>query len=228
MEKPNPKQRHLLKVYKKTLTLSQPLFEIALGVMLGDASLQTQNGGLSYRLKFSQAEKLHREYLLHLHDVFADWVLSPPFFNEKRQMWSFQTFSHCDFNKIAQLFVIDDDGLSCKKTIKPDLIQKYVTPRSLAYWWMDDGGKSCYNKDYQRKGFVFNTQGFTLTNVRLLCDGLTQKFGLHCWPKPNKKGFLIVISALSYDKMMCLLDPYLIPSMRYKLPLSFTEKTLHE
>jgi len=31
---------------------------------------------------------------------------------------------------------------------------------------MDDGGLLSYNKDYVRKGLVFNTQGFTLQFLR--------------------------------------------------------------
>jgi hypothetical protein len=40
-----------------------------------------------------------------------------------------------------------------------------ISPVSLAYWFMDDGGLLSYNKDYVRKGLVFNTQGFTLQEV---------------------------------------------------------------
>jgi hypothetical protein len=47
---PNSK---LLKEYKDSLIkLSQVQWEAAIGLMLGDASLQTQNKGKSYRMKF--------------------------------------------------------------------------------------------------------------------------------------------------------------------------------
>jgi len=41
----------------------------------------------------------------------------------------------------------------------------YVVKITLAYWFMDDGGLLSYNKDYVRKGLVFNTQGFTLQEI---------------------------------------------------------------
>jgi hypothetical protein len=85
---------------------------------------------------------------------------------------------------------------------------------------MDDGGKSCYNREYERRGFVLNTQGFTVSDVEILCHGLTSKYGLKCWPKANKKGFIIVISGDSYKLMMSLIDDFIIPSMRHKLPYS--------
>lgn len=54
MQKPTARQRKLLIEYKKTLSLYQELFEIGIGTLLGDASIQTQDQGKPYRLKFSQ------------------------------------------------------------------------------------------------------------------------------------------------------------------------------
>lgn len=43
----------LLRQYKKSLVeLSPTQKEAAIGLMLGDASLQTQNGGKTFRMKF--------------------------------------------------------------------------------------------------------------------------------------------------------------------------------
>lgn len=218
MKKPLPTQKKELKLYKNSLVLSQKQFDIAVGCLLGDASIQTQDQVKTYRLKFQQSDNLHREYLFHLHEIFNEWVLSPPFFNLERQMWSFQTISHSEFAKLAHLFVLDENGIKCKKHIKHFLIENYLTPMGLAYWFMDDGGKSSYNKDYVRRGFVFNTQGFEKSHVEFLSQGLKKKFGFDCWIKPNKKGYVIVISAKSYEKMMALFDRFLIPSMRHKLP----------
>nr|YP_009138091.1 LAGLIDADG homing endonuclease [Lobosphaera incisa]AKF78649.1 LAGLIDADG homing endonuclease [Lobosphaera incisa] len=197
--------------------LSQEVFEVAIGTVLGDASVQTQNNGKTYRLKFSQSSK-HKDYLFDLHEIFRDWVLSPPHFNEKRNMWSFQTKADQEFKKIATLFFDLDPNGSKKKQIMP-CIEKYITPRVLAYWFMDDGGKACYNKDFPRKGLVFNTQGFSEDHVIFLVNILKNKYQLNCWHKPNKKGFIIVISGNHYNKWRGLVDPYLHPSMVYKLPL---------
>lgn len=218
MQKPTSRQRNLLKVYKTTLSLSQSQLEIALGLLLGDVSIQTQDKGKTYRLKFQQSENLHREYIFHLYDIFNEWSLSPPYFDEKRNMWSFQTISHHEFLPLAELFILDENKVKCKKHVKPVLIEKYFTPLSFAYWFMDDGGKSNYNKDYPRKGFAFNTQSFTEQDVELLCDGLHKKFGLECWKRRNKNGFVVVISARNYDLMMSLLGDLVIPSMKHKLP----------
>lgn len=218
MNKPTATQRKLLNQYKQTISLSPLLFEISLGTLLGDVSIQTQNQGKSYRLKFQQSENLHGDYLHHLHDQFHDWVLSPPYYNKKRNMWSFQTFSHSDFNRLADIFVFDSQGNLCKKHSKPDFVERYLTPRAFAYWIMDDGGKSSYNKDYERKGFALNTHSFPKDQVEILCKGLQTRYGLNCWLKPNKNKWIIVISGHDHEKMMDLISEFIIPSMYHKIP----------
>lgn len=46
--------------------------------------------------------------------------------------------------------------LTKKKLISKDLIKDYLTPRGLAYWFMDDGRKLDYSSN-NGKGIIFNT-----------------------------------------------------------------------
>nr|YP_008816001.1 putative LAGLIDADG homing endonuclease [Closterium baillyanum]AGZ90269.1 putative LAGLIDADG homing endonuclease [Closterium baillyanum] len=80
---------------------------------------------------------------------------------------------------------------------------------------MDDG--SIASK--QRLGTVLHTQGFDLSEVQILCQELTQKFGLKCWPKLNKRKYCIVISGHSFDIIISPASrPWVIPQMAHKLP----------
>lgn len=56
---------HQLKEYKKTLKLTKEQRSILIGVLLGDAHLETQDQGQTYRLKFAQSVA-HKPYLDHL------------------------------------------------------------------------------------------------------------------------------------------------------------------
>jgi hypothetical protein len=112
--------------------------------MLGDASLQTQNKGKTYRLKFEWGDK-SKIYLDHVYSLFDEWVLSEP--HKKVRIspagnevinWGFQTISHAAFNPLAQLFLDQKT-----KIISTDLIKNHLTTRGLAYlvfgWWWKVG-----------------------------------------------------------------------------------------
>jgi LAGLIDADG DNA endonuclease family len=47
-----------------------------------------------------------------------------------------------------------------KTIVKDGLIRDHLTPRGLAYWFCDDGGKLDYSSN-KGKGIVFNTHSFT-------------------------------------------------------------------
>jgi LAGLIDADG DNA endonuclease family len=67
-----------VKEYKNSLfELTKIQWETAIGLMLGDASLQSQNGGKTYRIKFEWGNR-NKPYALHVHKIFDEWVLSEP------------------------------------------------------------------------------------------------------------------------------------------------------
>ncbi len=218
------KSRSLLKRYKAQLhSLSLPEKEAAVGVMLGDASLQTQDGGRTHRLKLLQGEK-NRLYLCHLSELFSDWILSPPApqhrvsaLGREARAWRTQTMSHRAFNELAEIF-LPDGG---KKSIPPNLVGEHLTPRGLAYWLMDDGGRSNCNRDRpELRGMTINTQGFTEEEVTWLSNGLRLHFRLDCWVGRDKGRWVITILGRSFPHLMRMVGPYLHPSMLYKFPLA--------
>ena len=211
-----------LKEYKDSLielTIEQK--EAIIGLMLGDASLQSQNKGKTYRIKFEWGDK-NKAYVLHVFNLFDEWVLSQPHKKERLSPkgnlvinWGFQTFSHKAFNYLAELFLLDKGG---KKGISENLVLDHLTPRGLAYWFMDDGGKLDYNKNSKNRSVVLNTHSFTEYEVRLMAEQLSRKFDLLCEVRSNKNKKVIVIKNESYQAFYALINPYLIHEMKYKLP----------
>lgn len=229
--KPNKMKKELLigispnskamKEYKKSLTcLTIKQREASIGLMLGDASLQTQNNGKTHRLKFEWSDK-SKPYLYHVFNLLDEWVLSNP--HKKTRIspkgnlvitWGFQTLSHEAFNFLAKLFFKDN----LKKGISESLIINHLTEVGLAFWFMDDGGKLDYNKNSKNKSLVLNTQSFTDKEVGMLAAELKVKFHFDYEIKSNKGKKVIVISHDSYPLFYKLVSPHIIPEMRYKLP----------
>lgn len=188
-------------------------------MILGDASLQTQNKGKTYRMKFEWSDK-NKAYVDHVYNLFDKWVLSEP--HKKTRIspngntvihWGFQTISHKAFNPLAELFISSN-----KKSIKDSLIKNHLTNRGLAYWFMDDGGKLDYNKNSKNKSIVLNTQSFTELEVIKLSNELKEKFKFNTQIRSNKSKKVIIITAESYLLFRSSIDNYIIPEMVRKLP----------
>lgn len=238
-------QSKALKQLKQHLKLTRLQKQVLVGILLGDAHLSTQDKGKTYRLHIYQSAK-HENYVLHLYDIFKEWVLTKPtkktrFYktgllkDKQACMISFKTLSSSAFRFYAHSFYTQKIGLAQKKV--PKIIHRYLTARGLAYWFMDDGSL----KSKQTKGVYLNTQGFSLIDVENLCVVLRNKFELKA--KVVKKNptsalvlnakhsteqnvftafkpeyFQIYISAESYESFKNLIKPYLISEMLYKFP----------
>lgn len=132
----------LVKEYKNSLTkLTADQFQASIGLMLGDASLQSQNKGKTHRMiaprQFEWGNK-NKPYLIHVYNLFDEWVLSPahkktrisPKGNEVTN-WAFQTISHLAFNELAELFLSKNN----RKGVAKNLIRDHLTEKGLAYWF---------------------------------------------------------------------------------------------
>jgi len=91
------------------------------------------------------------------------------------------------------------------------MIHRLLTPRALAYWYMDDGSI----KSQHHKAVRFNTQRYSVEDVDLLIKVLETKF--HLKSKRLKTG-QIEISGRSFETLSSLMFKYLLPEFYYKFP----------
>ena len=205
--------------------LNEELLQTSIGVLLGDCSIQKNKSKSSekYRLKFLQGEK-HKEYIYHLHERYKDYVISQPFYDKKRKTYSFQTIFHSDFKVLSSIF----HNSEYQKSIGEYFMKNNISPIILAYWFMDDGGLLSYNKDYPRKGIVFNTQGFSFSEVEILSQNLNKTFNLESWVKNEKGKPIIAVSGKKYSSIKSIIFPHIIDSMKYKLPKERQRKKKQE
>ncbi len=202
--------------YKSTLPVSSVQREALVRLLLGDACLETQNRGRTYRLKIEQSAQ-QEAYVNHLYSLFKEWVLTPPGARSKRASTgavttnlAFQTVSHSAFRFFAQQFYADG-----RKTV-PELIHHWLTPRGLSYWFMDDGSL----KSSQSKGVILNTHCFDQQDVERLARCLRDHFGLQVTPRRQPDGVQLYVSGRSFETFLAVIDPYVIAEMRYKVPLA--------
>lgn len=219
----------LLTSYKETLTsLNDIQRDVLIGTLLGDASMQAMKGDQESNVKFEQ-KIAQMDYVNHLYEIFQDFVGTPPQVRnitgggakDRQSVW-FRTYRHPLFAFYKELFYKVDENGKQIKIVPPD-IRNYLTPRALAYWYMDDGSvmrrENKYvtenNKEYVT--YVLNAQGFTYSDQLILVEALKEKLNLTTSLWKDKDSHKIAILTVSRDTFRELISPYIVPSFRYKL-----------
>jgi len=198
--------------YKKTLKLTRKQKEILVGLILGDGHLETLNNGRTYRLKVEHSLK-QREYLDWLYLHFKDWINKTPEIRKRTSLgkvietYGFTTYTSSVFRFYAQQFY--QNG----KKIIPKIIDKIITPQSLAIWFMDDGSI----KSKMHKTLLIHTHGYSKNDLILITEILQKKFGLKIGLQKQYDKWRLYIFSESVDNFKKIISPYILQSMRYKL-----------
>ena len=198
---------------EKVPKLTKEQREVIIGILLGDAHLETTNGR-TYRLKVEGSWK-HREYIWHLYEVLKTLATSEP--KERVREYKGKRYRKVWFNThyTGRLRFFAHQFYRDGRKVVPRLIHRWLTPRALAYWFMDDGSI----KSHQTRGLIINTQGFSRKEVERLVKVLREKYGLKCKERRQREGYQIYISAESYQRFKEIVQEYMHPSMMYKLSL---------
>ena len=210
--------------YKKTLPeMPQELLDIAIGMLLGDASIYKVSHH-AY-LKFEQGYK-QQEFLEHLFLKFQRYCfMESPGKRYKlpqgdlKSFW-FKTFSHPSLTPLFSLFYPKNTR---KKQVWSGLVRDYLTAQGFCYWVMCDG-----SLQKNRKTLILHSQGFSKQENQVLSDELNAKFQLHSRVLSHKhKYFVLEIPFQDAAIVSALLKPYVLLSFKYKFP-GMEKKSIEE
>lgn len=95
----------------------------------------------------------------------------------------------------------------------------YLTDHGLALWFMDDGSMNC-NKN--KAGEITSLHGTICTQcseeeAKMIVDFLTYQYGIPAKLRKNKGRYDIGFATKACHKLADVIQPYMIPSMMYKL-----------
>ena len=209
---------NLIEENKKALRLTQKQRDIIVGLLLGDGHLETQNQGRTYRLKVEHSV-MQQAYAEWLQTIFREWIrpsgLHIRYKDDKPFSVSFSTLSHGSLRFYGQQFY---DG---RKKVIPKMLAKMLSPLSLAIWFMDDGSL----KSERHATYVIHTLGYTLEDLRIVQDTLLKKFSIETRLHRQKgKYWRLYIPRVSAKKFRDTIEPFLLPSMRYKFGTHMPKK----
>jgi hypothetical protein len=215
--------------YKVGLKLTNHQRDLLAGCSLGDAGIALRPNGLTAWVKFEQTYEVdrggsRREYVEHLYQVIKPFVGAPPkvyrrrYYHKEEDVYRrskhFRTYSHECFlfyNNAFKTSWVDEKGKLRTKKIVPEDIHRWLNPRSLAYWLMDDGGKG------GSSGYVLHTEGFTHSECKRLAKALGTVFGFVVSIQRDRQYYNLYIPAKSRDHFTEVVYPHIVPEMRWKL-----------
>ena len=206
-------------LYKLTLTLTLIQRDIIIGTLLGAATIPKQKDNSDYNLKFEQTIR-QKDYVWHLYQIFRPFVGTPPKVRQIRggnakdreSIW-FRTYRHSAFHFYYNFFYpVDPENLSERKKRVSASIHEVLTPRAVAYWYMDDG-----NWDQRCNRYRFNTQSFVYADISILKAALKRNFNLDTSFEKDRTFYLLRIQPHCNLAFCELIKPYILASFEYKL-----------
>ena len=194
------------------MKLTKQQTEILVGTVLGDGFLQ-KTGTKNARLRLEHSDK-QKEYLLWKGTQMSRLFQGKPTFLSRVHPKSGETYSYARWQSSAspelgvwQRYFYKEG----KKTISAD-IGKYLTPLSLAVWYMDDGYLSPDKSSFIYLGRVSKEESEILQNA------ITKNFSIEAkiYDKKNK-GFALYFPVEETKKLHALIKSFIHSSMLYKL-----------
>jgi hypothetical protein len=211
--------------YKKSLKLTCEQKDILVGTLLGDASIACKKGK-PVCVKFEQ-KATREKYIPSLFMIFEPYVGTPPrrrtFENAYHKtkpgqsVW-FRTYAHESLLFYENLFYIRNQEDKRIKRV-PKNIHKLLTPRALAYWFMDDGSSQWSKTTHRLKYHVLNTQGFSLSDQKILVLALKRNFHLNVNINKDRTYYRLYVCADSITHFKDLIRAYVHDDFLYKLDL---------
>ena len=200
----------------KTYNLTPEMESIIVGTTIGDAWIGYVYKGCKYpKYQCTHCEK-QKTYILTIYEKLKP-IMTPSIVEypeEEKTIRGKRTFA-------TKHYTIASRNCDClvpyreafypngKKIIPTDFIKDKFTDISLAYWFMDDGGK-----DKQSNSYILNTQWYTKDNLEEFIRFLENKFGLLFSIKKDRSLYL----RHSCNELFTnLVSKYVTSDMQYKL-----------
>lgn len=201
------------------MKLSKRQKQLLLGMILGDAYLQ-KTGEKNARLRIEHSLK-QKAYVDWKYQQLRNLFQSKPRLLRRVHPHSKRTYSYLRLQshsspilgKLRRQFY-SKEGVK----ILPDKLDAVLrSALTIAVWYMDDG----YYDERDKSAHIY-LQAFDTKDIERIVKVFGSQYDIHpkWYCRPDRKGCQLNFTGKDRDKLMQLIDPYLIDEMRYKTPLN--------
>nr|YP_009517253.1 LAGLIDADG homing endonuclease [Tephrocybe rancida]YP_009517282.1 LAGLIDADG homing endonuclease [Tephrocybe rancida]AYE93181.1 LAGLIDADG homing endonuclease [Tephrocybe rancida]AYE93182.1 LAGLIDADG homing endonuclease [Tephrocybe rancida] len=206
--------------------MNKTIIEMLIGTLLGDAHIRRTGLNKAF-ISFEQSSK-KIDYINFLHKLIKEegrlplmeenlkeYLRGDSRYQSMNKSLYFRTQSLEELKPMADLF-LNEEG----KKVVPTNIADHLTPRSLAFWIMDDGQR------VNRGGVTLCTDSYNKEEVNILREALRKNFNLETTIH-NKKGpndalyERIYIKKDDFEEFKPSLISHMHESMLYKINVPF-------
>lgn len=203
----------------QTILEDNQLTQLILGSILGDGHLCKIIGAAkNSRLQLYHGIK-QKEYIQYKIDLLKNYNLNGKlsYINSKdtrvkagfSESYGSKSVSHPIFSYYRTNFYIDN-----VKVLNKEILKK-LDAFGLAIWFMDDSSKAT-------SGYQIQTCSFSKEEIVFLMELLKQNFNIDATYQQHDN--ILYIKANSVETFNNLVEPYVIPSMKYKLLIRVQNK----
>lgn len=200
---------------KLNLELTKDQFSLIVGSLLGDGTMRIGQGAINANFKVEHG-LMQKDLVMCKYKILKPWVFTEPKISYRynvdgskyEKSWWFRTVRHSKLTEIQKAFYPNG------KKIIPQAMDVWLNVPALAWWIMDDG---CYSKSK----IDISTYSFTLAEIKKLLKLINYKFSVAGkYFKDRDKGFRMYFNTVETKKLIPLVEPFIIDSMRYKIGYS--------
>jgi len=191
------------------------IISVFFGLLISDGWLQVDSTSQTPNARFGLKQSIiNFAFIWHVFQLLAHYCQSLPFLGKsilRGKLFvsvTLQTRTYPFLNVLWNLFYCNGVNRAVLPSI--EWLFFYINPISLAFLIMGDGA-------YSHGGLILCTDNFTVKEVVLLISVLMYKYNLDCTLQYNDGKPRIYIKINSMAKLRELVEPYIIPSMMYKL-----------
>ena len=211
---------HKVVMHRSEMDLTNIQKQVILGKLLGDGSLRLMNSSAIMEFSHILQNEDYVDYCMLLLGGLSNGNKDLYESGYGSEILRSQTISSFFIKHYFSHMITD-----CGKQVSDDTLE-FLSPLSIAIWYMDDGCRFTSGEQEDRAGFA--VCGFSEESVDCLISGLN-RFGIEAKKSNNSDGYArICLNSDASDKLWMMISPYICKSMQYKLPERYQSDFLWE